>query len=81
MSPVLVLNFLLDVSQHVGCNVTLKVFRQLLRGMFQVLLIVLPNNTASQLNNQNIQRAVGEDVVFNSKIKSIDPISYACHEP
>ena len=45
--PVLVLHFLLDVLQHVGGDVPLQVLRQLLRGVFQVLLVVLSHTENS----------------------------------
>ena len=41
MSPVFVLNFLLDVHKVLGGDVPLQVLTQLLSGSFQIFLVVL----------------------------------------
>ena len=43
-SPKLVLDFLLDVDEHVLRDVALQVLAQLLRHLLQVALVVLSNN-------------------------------------
>jgi len=46
--PVFVLNLLLDISEHVGCDISLQVLRQLFCGILQILLVVLPNQHIRQ---------------------------------